>query len=164
MLCGKHRRLITDIRRRDGRTACILARGSAFAAGYVRPKPARLRAPACFLQREVMPMTWITGLQMSLWDLTDAQKKDLHDKRVAITGCLVIPRREAIDELKRSGGIYASSVTRNTDYLVTGDLRRRRVSRKLLAARKLQNEAGKISLMTPYEFYLSLGLIYNGDG
>ena len=99
--------------------------------------------------------------QTSLWDPVDCPAINLAGAKVAITGGLVIPRREAIEALQRVGGLYASSVTRNTDYLVTGDLRRRKVSRKLLAARKLQSEAGKIELMTPYEFYLGLGLIDN---
>lgn len=100
--------------------------------------------------------------QTCLWDPVDCPAINLTGVKVAITGCLVIPRRKAIEALQRVGGVYASSVTRNTDYLVTGVLRRRKVSRKLLAARKLQEEAGKISLITPYEFYLSLGLIDNG--
>ena len=103
------------------------------------------------------------GLQLSFWDPVDCPAIDLAGVKIAITGTLVIPRREAIELLQRVGGLYASSVTRNTDYLVVGNLRHRRVTRKLLAARKLQEEAGKISLMTPYIFYLSLGLIEDGE-
>lgn len=99
--------------------------------------------------------------QTSLWDPVDCPAIDLAGVKVAITGGLVIPRREAIEALQRAGGLYASSVTRNTDYLVVGDLRRRKVTRKLLAAKQLQEQKGKISLMTPYEFYLGLGLIDN---
>lgn len=101
--------------------------------------------------------------QTSLWDPVGCPAIDLAVVKVAITGALVIPRREAIEALQRKGGIYASSVTGSTDYLVIGDLRRRKVTRKLLAARKQQEKAGKVSLMTPYEFYLSLGLINNTD-
>lgn len=67
-----------------------------------------------------------------------------------------MPRSEAVQMLSAYGGIYVSSVTRTTDYLVVGTLRKK-TSRKLTAANR--PVSSKIQLLTPFDFYLSIGLI-----
>ena len=45
----------------------------------------------------------------------------LDGKKFCITGTLSKPRSEIEDWIKRSGGIIVSSVSKNTNYLVTND-------------------------------------------
>lgn len=98
----------------------------------------------------------IFGVQISMWDPPLAQPVVLSGKRIAITGKLALPRAEAVHLLTACGGRYASAVSRTTDYLVVGDLHKT-PSRKLTAATLPVSD--KIRLLTPIEFYASLGLI-----
>lgn len=99
----------------------------------------------------------MVGLQLSFWVPSEINTLDLVGKRVAITGKLDMLRSDAMQLLCDSGGIYTSTVSRTTDYLVLGDLRRA-TSRKLVSARKLQSAGGKISIVSPYDFYRSVSM------
>lgn len=61
---------------------------------------------------------------------------EIQGKRFAITGTLPIVRAEATAKLERLGGIYKTRVTRDTDYLIVGNLRK--ISNKLDRAKALQ--------------------------
>ena len=69
----------------------------------------------------------------------------MNGKKFAITGTLPIVRSEATAKLKKMGGVYKSSVTRDTDYLIVGDLRK--ISHKLERARFLQKEGYDLLLL-----------------
>lgn len=60
---------------------------------------------------------------------------DIQGKCFAITGKLPILRTDAIAKLNDMGGIYKTSVTRDTHYLIVGELRR--VSHKFERANDL---------------------------
>lgn len=101
----------------------------------------------------------MVGLQLSFWVPAETHTLNLAGKRVAITGRLDMPRADAIQCLRERGGIYASAVSRTTDYLVLGEPRRSApASRKLVNARKLQSAGGKISIVSPYDFYRSVSM------
>ena len=69
---------------------------------------------------------------------------DFRGKRIAITGTLPLIRAEAIIRLEKMGAIYKTSVTKDTDYLIVGDLSK--VSHKIERAQKLQ-QAGQRLIM-----------------
>lgn len=70
---------------------------------------------------------------------------DIYGKRFAITGVLPVLRSDATVILENMGGIYKSSVTRDTDYLIVGDLRK--ISRKLERAQCLQKAGYKLLVL-----------------
>lgn len=61
---------------------------------------------------------------------------NINGKRFAITGTLHIVRSAAVAKLESLGGIYKTRVTRDTDYLIVGNLRK--ISNKLDRAKALQ--------------------------
>lgn len=62
--------------------------------------------------------------QLTLWDLDVNQEYDFTGKNVAITGTLVIPRKEVIEILLNTfGSKYATTVGKSTDYLIVGKQR-----------------------------------------
>lgn len=99
--------------------------------------------------------------QLSFADINDDPAIALAGKRIAITGYLPLKRSVVVDAILRGQGIYASSVTRNTDILVLGEIKYnskmdKAGSRKLLAARKIINDGGKIQLLYADEFLAAL--------
>jgi DNA ligase (NAD+) len=50
-----------------------------------------------------------------------ATESPLADKRVVITGSLSRPRSYFVERLEESGGIFTSSVSKNTDYVLAGE-------------------------------------------
>ena len=70
---------------------------------------------------------------------------DIRGKRFAITGTLSIVRSAAVAKLEGEGGIYKKRVTRDTDYLIIGDLRR--ISHKLERAQQLQKEGRSLLIL-----------------
>lgn len=103
------------------------------------------------------------GIQFSLFD-SDLTPPKVADKRVAITGKLGIQRKEAVEMLHKAGGIYASSVTRTTDFLVVGSFAgNRKTTRKLSSARQLLGQT-KIQIITPGDFIRALDSANEEDG
>ncbi len=90
--------------------------------------------------------------------------KVLEDKRVAFTGQLAsMTRPEAADLIRAHGGIYITSVTRRTSYLVVGQegwpLRKDgSLSDKLETAKHLQTAGCQIGILTEEELLERLGL------
>lgn len=70
---------------------------------------------------------------------------NINGKRFAITGTLHIVRSAAVAKLEGEGGIYKKRVTRDTDYLILGDLRR--ISHKLERAQQLQKEGHSLLIL-----------------
>lgn len=71
----------------------------------------------------------------------------LWGKRIAITGQLSVPRREAICMLEKAGAVYAPRVTRLTDILLVGDIRALTgTTRKLCRARQLRDYGHQVTL------------------
>ena len=48
----------------------------------------------------------------------------INGKRFAITGTLPVVCSVAAAKLEKMGGVYKTSVTRDTDYLIVGELRK----------------------------------------
>lgn len=67
---------------------------------------------------------------------------DFIGKRFAITGKLPIVRSAAAALLESRGGIYQPRVTRDTDYLIVGELRK--LSHKVERAQKLQQAGHRV--------------------
>ena len=70
---------------------------------------------------------------------------DIKGKRFAITGTLPIVRAAAAAKLENKGGIYQSRVTRDTDYLIVGELSK--VSHKIERAQKLQQAGNRLIML-----------------
>lgn len=70
---------------------------------------------------------------------------NINGMRFAITGTLPIDRASAVAKLEKIGGIYKTSVTRDTDYLIVGQLRKQ--SHKLERAQKLQKEGQSLIIL-----------------
>ena len=70
---------------------------------------------------------------------------DIFGKKFAITGTLPIVRSEAIATLEKMGGTYKTTVTRDTNYLIVGELRN--YSHKLERAQKLQQAGHPVILV-----------------
>lgn len=78
----------------------------------------------------------------------------------AITGILPFPRSHLIDVILANGGVYDSSVTLHTDYLILGVLRLSSaipdgISRKLRRAEQLQARGKQIQIVQ-FEDFLNL--------
>ena len=70
---------------------------------------------------------------------------DINGKRFAITGTLPIVRAAAASLLESRGGIYQPRVTRETDVLIVGKLRK--VSHKLVRAQHLKESGYELVIL-----------------
>lgn len=66
-------------------------------------------------------------------------------KRFAITGTLHIVRSAAVAKLEGEGGIYKKRVTRDTDFLIVGNLCK--ISNKLARATALQESGYSLVIL-----------------
>lgn len=98
--------------------------------------------------------------QLSLFMCPQRERYNIQGCRVAITGKLAIPRKTAISLINASGGIYSSSVSATTDYLVVGGFcANRSTSRKLKSSDKVISSGGKLKVITPEDLYACIGLL-----
>lgn len=93
--------------------------------------------------------------QMSLFETWPPEQLTLKGKRIAITGKLALPRAAVIDLIAAVGGIYATTVSSHTDYLIIGAFAKgRTTSRKLAAAMTLG-----VKTLNPITIYYNLNLL-----
>ena len=73
-------------------------------------------------------------------------------KRIAITGTLSVPRKFIFQQIRLGGGIPTNSISKNTDFLVVGDLTSNKripdgMSRKLRIAVSLRDAGERIQII-----------------
>lgn len=99
--------------------------------------------------------------QLSFDDLLDTPTIDLHKKHIAITGYLDFKRNLVIEWITDCGGLYCTTVSANTDYLVVGRIRRTKnmkseETRKLHNAHLLLSSGCHIKILSPEDLYRAL--------
>ena len=88
------------------------------------------------------------------FSLFDNNCNSLRGLKVVITGILPLPRKNAIQAILISGGLYGVNVSRKTDILVVGSFHKgKEISKKLDYARTLQSHGSKIQIISPEEFF-----------
>ena len=81
----------------------------------------------------------------------------INGKIVCITGILPVPRRVAAEMITKTGGVFATHVTKRTDILVVGTFPRGiTTTAKYTAATKWIARGHPITLMSPSEFLSSI--------
>ena len=100
-----------------------------------------------------------TTFELQLPDGYEVSTHEFFGKQVMFTGTMIaLTRDEAKQVVKQLGGDTKSSVTKNTDYLVVGELDVRRLaegaseSEKLRDATSLREKGGKVKIITDSDF------------
>lgn len=99
--------------------------------------------------------------QLSFDDYLEVPIIDLAGKHIAITGFLDYTRAVVVEWIVSCGGIYVTTVSSKTDYLVVGRIKRTRNmrsedTRKLHRAHELLASGGHIKLLSQDELLRSL--------